>query len=135
MNINLTLFAQLIAFAVFVGFCMRYVWPPITKALQERTAKIAEGLAAAERGQQEQELGRQRALEVIELSGRPLSDLHDEQEAAGPDCRVLRVVACPQPRAVLHQRIEQRFDAMLAAGFLARAGAPWRWSPTSTTSS
>jgi tRNA dimethylallyltransferase len=60
----------------------------------------------------------QRALEVIELSGRPLSDLHDEQETAGPDCRVLRVVAFPQPRAVLHQRIEQRFDAMLAAGFL-----------------
>ena len=60
----------------------------------------------------------QRALEVIELSGRPLSDLHDEQATAGPDCRVLRVVACPQPRAVLHQRIEQRFDAMLAGGFL-----------------
>ena len=60
----------------------------------------------------------QRALEVIELSGRPLSDLHDEQQTAGPGCRVLRVVAFPQPRAVLHQRIEQRFDAMLAAGFL-----------------
>ncbi|MEJ2384040.1 MAG: tRNA (adenosine(37)-N6)-dimethylallyltransferase MiaA [Xanthomonadales bacterium] len=60
----------------------------------------------------------QRALEVIELSGRPLSELHGAQEASGPDCRILRVVACPQPRAVLHQRIEQRLDAMLAAGFL-----------------
>jgi tRNA dimethylallyltransferase len=63
----------------------------------------------------------QRALEVIELSGRPLSEWHDEhdkQAARGPDCRILRVVASPQPRAVLHQRIEQRFDAMLAAGFL-----------------
>jgi tRNA dimethylallyltransferase len=60
----------------------------------------------------------QRALEVIELTGRPLSELHDKQEASGPDCRVLRVVACPQPRAELHRRIEQRLDAMLAAGFL-----------------
>jgi F-type H+-transporting ATPase subunit b len=65
MNINLTLIAQMIAFAVFVAFCMKYVWPPIMKALEERADKIAEGLAAAERGQQEQELGRKRALEVM----------------------------------------------------------------------
>ncbi|WP_058557789.1 F0F1 ATP synthase subunit B [Thiohalocapsa sp. ML1] len=65
MNINLTLFVQMIAFGVFVAFCMKYVWPPIMKALEERTAKIAEGLAAAERGKQEQELGEQRAVEVM----------------------------------------------------------------------
>jgi F-type H+-transporting ATPase subunit b len=65
MNINLTLIAQMIAFGVFVAFCMKYVWPPIMKALEERAGKIAEGLAAAERGQQEQELGRKRALEVM----------------------------------------------------------------------
>lgn len=66
MNINLTLLAQMIAFGVFVWFCMSYVWPPIMKALEARTAKIAEGLAAAERGMHEQELGRQRALEVMQ---------------------------------------------------------------------
>jgi F-type H+-transporting ATPase subunit b len=65
MNINLTLFAQMIAFAVFVGFCMKYVWPPIVTALAERKAKIAEGLAAAERGHQEKALGEQRALVLI----------------------------------------------------------------------
>lgn len=75
MNINFTLFAQMIAFGVFVGFCMRYVWPPITKALQERTAKIAEGLAAAERGQHEQELGRQRALEVMHKAKGDAADI------------------------------------------------------------
>ena len=48
MNINLTLFAQLIAFAVFVWFTMKYVWPPIVNALEERKAKIADGLAAVE---------------------------------------------------------------------------------------
>jgi len=60
----------------------------------------------------------QRALEVITLSGRPLSELQRAHDAAGPGYRILRVVACPQPRAVLHLRIEQRFDAMLAQGFL-----------------
>lgn len=65
MNINLTLFAQMITFAVFVGFCMKYVWPPIVNALAERKAKIAEGLAAAERGHQEKALGEQRALETM----------------------------------------------------------------------
>jgi F-type H+-transporting ATPase subunit b len=65
MNINLTLFAQMIAFAVFVGFCMKYVWPPIVNALAERKTKIAEGLAAAERGHQEKALGEQRALELM----------------------------------------------------------------------
>ena len=65
MNINLTLFAQMIAFAVFVGFCMKYDWPPIVNALAERKTKIAEGLAAAERGHQEKALGEQRALELM----------------------------------------------------------------------
>jgi F-type H+-transporting ATPase subunit b len=75
MNINITLITQMIAFGVFVVFCMRYVWPPITKALDERTAKIAEGLAAAERGQQEQQLGEQRALEVMREAKGNASDI------------------------------------------------------------
>jgi F-type H+-transporting ATPase subunit b len=65
MNINLTLFAQLIAFAVFVWFTMKFVWPPIVKALEERKAKIADGLAAAERGQHEQELAEKKAAERL----------------------------------------------------------------------
>jgi F-type H+-transporting ATPase subunit b len=65
MNINLTLFLQMITFAVFVWFCMRFVWPPIVKALADRKSKIAEGLAAAERGAQQQELGQQRAKELM----------------------------------------------------------------------
>jgi tRNA dimethylallyltransferase len=60
----------------------------------------------------------QRALEVIELTGRKLSELQREQERVQLGYRVLRVVACPQPRAVLHERIEQRFDQMLEHGFL-----------------
>lgn len=50
MNINVTLIAQMIAFALFVWFCMKFVWPPITAAMAERQKKIADGLAAADRG-------------------------------------------------------------------------------------
>ena len=75
MNINVTLITQMIAFGFFVWFCMKYVWPPIMQALDERNAKIAEGLAAAERGQQEQELGQQRALEVMRDAKREAADV------------------------------------------------------------
>lgn len=61
MNINLTLFAQTIAFAVFVWFCMKIVWPPIMAALDQRKKKIADGLAEAERGFKQQELAQQNA--------------------------------------------------------------------------
>ena len=48
MSINATLFVQAIVFAILVWFTMKFVWPPITKALDERATKIAEGLAAAD---------------------------------------------------------------------------------------
>jgi len=54
-NLNLTLLGQAISFAIFVIFCMKYVWPPIMGALRERQAKIAESLAAAEQGEQRRE--------------------------------------------------------------------------------
>ena len=65
MNINATLIGQSIAFFLFVWFCMKFVWPPIMAALEERKIKIADGLAAAERGKHEHELAQKRASEVI----------------------------------------------------------------------
>ena len=65
MNINLTLIAQLASFAVFVMFTMKYVWPPLVRAMEQRKAKIADGLAAAERGAHEKELAEQRAKEKL----------------------------------------------------------------------
>jgi F-type H+-transporting ATPase subunit b len=64
-NLNLTLFGQLIAFVAFVVFCMKFVWPPIVRAMQERAAKIAEGLAAADRANQDLELAKQKAVERL----------------------------------------------------------------------
>lgn len=65
MNINLTLIAQMVSFAFFVWFTMRFVWPPIVKALDERKQKIADGLAAAERGQSERQMAEQKAKSVL----------------------------------------------------------------------
>ena len=55
MNINLTLFGEMITFAIFVWFTMRFVWPPLMKAMTERREKIAAGLAAAERSKRDLE--------------------------------------------------------------------------------
>jgi F-type H+-transporting ATPase subunit b len=65
MNINATLIGQAIAFFLFVVFCMKYVWPPILHALEERKKKIADGLAAGEHGKREQALAEDRAKELL----------------------------------------------------------------------
>ena len=65
MNLNATLFAQLIVFFILVWFTMKFVWPPITKALDDRAKKIADGLAAAERGKHELVLASKRSAEVV----------------------------------------------------------------------
>tara|TARA_R110001606_G_scaffold130961_1_gene266519 strand:+ start:19277 stop:19747 length:471 start_codon:yes stop_codon:yes gene_type:complete len=64
-NINLTLFGQTIAFAIFVWFTMKYVWPPITQAMQERQKKIAEGLDAAGRAQRDLDLAQEKASQTL----------------------------------------------------------------------
>ncbi len=66
MNINLTLIGQSITFAVFVWFCMKFVWPPIMQALEDRKQKIADGLAAAERGVKEQQFAQSKAVETLQ---------------------------------------------------------------------
>lgn len=65
MDINATLLGQLITFAIFVWFTMKYVWPPITKAMQEREKRIADGLAAAERGKHDLELAQHKISEQL----------------------------------------------------------------------
>ena len=65
MNLNATLIAQLIVFFILVWFTMKYVWPPIAKALDERADKIAEGLAAAERGKSDFEQAEKKVAELL----------------------------------------------------------------------
>ncbi len=80
---------QSIAFLLFVWFCMKFVWPPITGAMAERKKKIAEGLEAAERGMQSQELAqekvqvqlteaKQQASEIINLAQKRANEIVEE---------------------------------------------------------
>ena len=65
MNINATLLAQTIMFALFVWFCMKFVWPPIMAALDQRRKQIADGLASAERGKLDLELAAKRSADIL----------------------------------------------------------------------
>lgn len=65
MDINATLFGQMLTFAIFVWFTMKYVWPVLEKTLHERQQSISEGLAAAERGRKELEVSQKYALQHI----------------------------------------------------------------------
>ena len=90
MNMNATLIGQLIAFAVFVWFCMRYVWPPLMDAIEDRQKTIADGLAASERAEKDLELAQQKATgqlrdakqqaaEIIEQAKKRANQLVDEE--------------------------------------------------------
>ena len=66
MSINLTLVGQMITFMLFVWFTQRFVWPPLMKALDQRQAKIADGLAAAEKGQRELVIAQEKSAAVLQ---------------------------------------------------------------------
>ena len=75
MSINATLIGQMITFALLVWFTMKYVWPPLFQSLEERKKKIAEGLAAAERGQEEMELAEKKAIGVLREAKEQSADI------------------------------------------------------------
>lgn len=65
MNINLTLIMQAVAFAAFIWFCARFIWPPLMKAIETRQKQIADGLAAGEEGRRELANAQKREAEII----------------------------------------------------------------------
>ena len=80
MNLNATLFAQLVVFFILAWFTMQFVWPPIVKALDERAKKIADGLAAAERGKHDLELATKRSSEALKEGKEKAADLLAQAE-------------------------------------------------------
>jgi len=83
LNINLTLVVQMLVFVVFVWFTMRFVWPPLVKAMDERQAKIADGLAAAERGRRELELSQHRAKDEIKQAKAQAAEIVEKANRRG----------------------------------------------------
>lgn len=71
----MTLVVQMLVFAGFVWFTMKFVWPPLSKALDDRQAKIADGLAAAERGRHELELAQKHIKEELKEAKAQAADL------------------------------------------------------------
>ena len=65
MSINATLIIQMIVFLILVGFTMKYIWPPITAALDERAKKIAEGLSAADKAKADLAVANQRVEQQL----------------------------------------------------------------------
>ena len=80
MNINATLFAQIVVFAILVLFTMKFVWPPIAKALDERALKITEGLASAEKAKSELA-----GDNILPMSGRVSVDTLDPRKPDADD--------------------------------------------------
>ncbi len=78
MNINASLIAEMIAFGLFVWLTMKFVWPPIVKAMAEREEKIADGLAAAERGRHELELAQERVSEVLKEARQNANEIMEQ---------------------------------------------------------
>jgi len=75
MNITLTLIVQVIVFAVLVWFIKGVLWEPMLKVLEDRKQRIADGLAAAEKGKHEEELARQKSLEELKTAKAEAADI------------------------------------------------------------
>ncbi|MCQ1991714.1 F0F1 ATP synthase subunit B [Pseudomonas sp. Eb3] len=132
MNINATLIGQSVAFLIFVFFCMKYVWPPVITALQERQKKIADGLDAANRAARDLELAQEKAgqqlreakaqaAEIIEQSKKRAAQLVEE---AREQARVEADRVKAQALAEIEQELNSAKDALRAqVGALAVGGA------------
>jgi F-type H+-transporting ATPase subunit b len=80
-DINLTLIGQSIAMLVFVWFCMKFIWPPIMAAIEERQTQIADGLAAAERGQQSLDRAKAESGQIVEDARKQATSILDQAHA------------------------------------------------------
>ena len=131
MNIGLTLIGQSIAFVVFVLFCMKYVWPPIMAALDERKKKIADGLAEAERGFKQQELAeknaehkvseaRQQATDILNQAQKRANEIvEDAKQVATDEGNRIKEAAHAEVEKEVHRATEQlrvQVSAIAVAG-------------------
>ncbi|MBQ7626176.1 MAG: F0F1 ATP synthase subunit B [Rhodocyclaceae bacterium] len=85
MNLNATLVGQIAVFAVLAWFTMKFVWPPITRALDERAQKIQEGLAAADKAKADLSLAEKRAMDELRQARESAGDMRSaaERQATG----------------------------------------------------
>jgi F-type H+-transporting ATPase subunit b len=75
MNINLTLFAQALSFAILIWFTVKFVWPPLLAAIETRQKTIADGLADAERAKHDLELASKRSTDILREAKEKASEI------------------------------------------------------------
>lgn len=114
MNINLTLIGQSIAFIFFVLFCMKFIWPYIIRALEEREKRIADGLLAAERAEKNLELvqhkvadqmreAKEEAAKIVEQANRRAQQIVEEAKEKA-------VAEADRQKAAAEAEIEQQIN-------------------------
>lgn len=131
MDLNLTLLGQMITFAILVGFTMKYIWPPITQAMQARQQKIADGLAAAERGVHELELAQHKAAdrlrdakiqaaEIIDKANKRATQIIEEaKQQARSEGKRLLAIAQSEIEQEMHQAkqtLREQLAGVVVAG-------------------
>jgi F-type H+-transporting ATPase subunit b len=132
-NINLTLLVQMVVFALLVFAVMKWVWPPILNVMEERSRKIAEGLAAADKGEQELadargkadaivREARERAREIIDHGQHRATEMIEEAKGAA-SAEAARLVAAAQQQIQLDTARARESLRREVAGIAVRAAS------------
>lgn len=131
MNLNATLIGQLIAFSLFVWFCMKFVWPPLIRAIETRQANIADALASAEKAKQEQadtkvlveqELAkaREEAQHIIDLATKRRNEILEsvQAEAEAERAKIIEqgYAEVESERKRVQEELRQKVAALAVAG-------------------
>lgn len=122
MNINASLIAEMFAFGLFIWLTMKFVWPPITKAMADREQKIADGLAAGERGRKDLENAQVKATEVLHEArdkAAEVANVANQQaaqilEAARKEAQAERQRQAEAAKAEIQQELNRAKDALRA---------------------
>lgn len=120
MSINATLIGQMITFALLVWFTMKYIWPPLFNSLEERKKKISEGLAAADKSQEDLKLAEKKAKsiikeakdqssEIVNLAQKRANEIVEESKDNANKEAERRIQAA---KAQIDQEIEQTKEAL-----------------------
>ena len=126
MNINATLILQSIAMMIFVWFCMKFIWPPLLKAMDDRRAKVADGLAASDRAEKELEAAklsageqileaRNKAGEIVDLANQRHSQILDQAKEDATSERQRQVAAAEAEIAMAANQAREELRAAVAS--------------------
>ena len=114
MNINLTLFGQMVTLAIFVWFCMKFVWPVIIGAMEERQQKIADGLDAADRAMRDLEAAKSEATDQMKEAKQEAAGIVDQANKRAnqivDEAKVLAVAEGDRLKVAAEAEIEQEIN-------------------------